>query len=208
VTDANRIVFVAFYTEGTRYQQEAARLQGSMLRANLRYDVRAVPDLGSWVANTKQTAGFILRMMDTYPDLPLVYLDADAYVWSQPSLFWSMDCDIAFHRRRGVELLNGTLYIAPTAKAREVIATYARLCNEQAEHRNEQALLDEALKVVAGVRVGELPASYCWIHDIMAKDIGNESPVIEHLQASREVNDTGAFYENRQRRLAEIAGNG
>jgi len=146
-------------------------------------------------------------MMDKHHGRPVVYLDADAYVWSRPHLFYEpMLCDIAVHYRQGKELLNGTLYLPPTPMTRAVVDRYAALVAARPDEHNEQRLLDEAIRTTPGMLVYRLPASYCWIHDLMADDLApGEEPVIEHLQASRERFPT-PHRERRRARLEEIGG--
>ena len=144
-------------------------------------------------------------MLDEFPTIPVVYLDADAVVWKKPELFDALDGDVAVHYRKGFELLNGTAYFAPTSEARRVAWKYKELIDEHPNQTNEQKMLDAAIASTPTARIVRLPAEYCWIHDIMATDIGDREPVIEHLQASRVVN-VSPLLENRLRRLAQIEG--
>lgn len=200
------MIATSFYTFGTLYEREVRRLSDSLNRVGIAHHVAAIADLGSWVANTHYTPTHLLRVMAQYPNDPLLYLDADAYVWRYPELLDSLDADIAVHYRRGRELLNGTLYIAPTDAARKCIQRYATLVEANPDSRDEQAFLAQAIAETQP-RVFRLPPSYCWIHDVMMEELANEgfAPVIEHLQASREV--TGSqLLGNRRRRLEQIGG--
>jgi hypothetical protein len=203
-------VYCCFFTAGTMYEQEARRLRASLERHGLPHDIRPVPDRGDWVKNTQLTAGFICRMLDEHPDRPIVYLDADAYVWSPPTLFDSLSggADVAVHYRRGHELLNGTTFFNNTPGARLVAEKYREFIESNGGCTNEQLMLDAAIGACAElVTVARLPASYAWIHDIMAHDLGDDvEPVIEHLQASRE-RSAGPHCDawgRRRKRLAEI----
>lgn len=200
-------IYCAFYTAGI-YEQEAQRLIGSLEQFGFEYDIRSVPDRGSWRANTHQTPGFILKMLEEHADRPVVYLDADALVWRHPVLFDELAeeqmVDLALHWRRGVELLNGTIWLAPTPAAYQTIKTYKELLARNAQNNNEQQFLAEAIREI-NPSVFNLPAAYCWIHDIMAQDLNGAEPVIEHLQASR-VATKSSLLPSREKRLAEIAG--
>lgn len=202
-----RPIYTAFYTRGTRYEQEAARLQRSLDVLGLPHDIRAVDDRGNWMANTQLTAGHVWAMLEAHPDRPVIQLDADAVVWRRPDLFEDglIDADLAVHYRRGRELLNGTVWFAPTAGARLVARRYLDLIQANAGCTNEQTMLAKAIEDLAGLAtIYRLPAEYTWIHDIMAMDLAGAEPVIEHLQASR-VATNSSLLPNRVKRLAEIA---
>lgn len=196
--------FVCFYTLGTMYEHEAARLRASLDVLGLKHDLRGVESKGSWAANAAMTATFLRDMLHEH-DEPIVYVDADAVVWELPTLFGELspaEYDIGIHYRKGEEALNGTLWLSNTTACRDLIDDYRQRVEDSPNERNEQRHLAKAI-AASKPRVYHLPASYCWIHDIMADDIEGV-PVIEHLQASR-VATNSTLLPNRQRRLEEIA---
>lgn len=201
-------IYVSFYTAGL-YEREAARLRGSLDALGLPHDIREVADKGGWLQNTRQTPDVICAAMGRHPFRPVVYLDSDAVVWEYPRLFDELAagdlCDVAVHYRKGTELLNGTVYFAPTSNALRAAWRYAELIGLCPGETSEQRLLARALdELKSEVRVLRLPASYCWIHDVMAQDMApGERAVIEHLQASRETHRSH-LTEQRRKRLAEI----
>jgi len=197
-------VVTAFYTTGTRYEAEAARLRASLDKLGLRHWIIGVEDRGSWAANVKQTPEFLLRAMRHWSGQPIVYVDADAVFWRRPDLFAELspaDHDIAAHYRAGQELLNGTLWLSNSPACERVIGTYWTLVVGNPKERNEQLFLDRAIRELKP-RVFQLPAAYCWIHDVMANDLNGDEPVVEHLQASRE--EGSSWLASRRKRLAEI----
>lgn len=199
-------IFTAFYTLGTRYEAEAERLRRSLERLGLPYDLRPIPDAGDWRANTHQTAGHILAMMDRHPDRPIVQLDADAVVMRRPELLESLDpaeWDLAAHWLNGTEFLNGTLWIAPTEAARSAVRRYADLCEQNPAFRDEQQFLRQGIDQTPGIRVHRLPASYCFIHSFNHEQLADEDVVIEHLQASREATNS-TLLPARRSRIAEL----
>lgn len=200
-------IYTAFYTIGTRYEVEADRLRRSLDRFGLKHDIRGVADRGSWVLNTQLTAQHIHDMLHAYPTRTVVQLDADAYVHRYPELLDELaedDIDIAVHYRLGRELLNGTVLFNPTPMARAVAAEYLRLIASDPRCRDEQTKLAAAIvNLSPALHVHRLPPEYCWIHDVMAADIGDRKPVIEHLQASREATNS-TLLPNRRKRIAEL----
>jgi hypothetical protein len=202
-------IFCAFYTVATRYEQEAARLRQSLLRHGLEYDIVGVPDAGSWVANTHRTAQFCCDMQAKHSGRPVVYLDADSVCWKRPDFLFGLnplETDIAFHRRRGVELLNGCVWFANNETSRALCARHAELCRLNPTFRDEQRFLWQAVEELKP-RWASIPASYCWIADIMAEDLGGDEPVFEMLQASRESSNS-TLLPNRRARLAYLASQG
>jgi hypothetical protein len=195
-----RPLYTCFYTIGSFYEREAARLRESLDALGLPHDLRGVTSQGDWFANTQQTVQHILTMMNDYPDRPIVQLDADAIVKRRPDLFEDgLDCDVAAHFRKGTELLNGTLYLAPTDGARLVMERYRDGVESHPNHANEQWWLEVAVRETADLfRFKNLPPSYAWIPDIMRDDLApGEKVVIAHMQASRERTMTDATRRRR-----------
>ncbi len=205
-----RPLYTAFYTRNTFYEQEAERLRDSLDKFGLPHDIRPVDSQGDWIANTKLTATHIVTMLKAYPDRPVVQLDADAFIHRRPDLFEDgLDCDVAVHYRQGHELLNGTVYFAPTAGAKMVAEKYLEIIQANPGCANEQTCLDAATKELSDlIKLYKLPAGYTFIADIMRNDRAEgEEIVIEHLQASRQARGTGLL-ESRNRRIAELETSG
>ncbi len=200
-------IYTAFYTRGTIYEHEAARLRASLERLNLEHDIRAIESRGDWVKNSRHTASHVCEMIEAYPRRPIVQLDADAVVHSHPALFDEPgDCDLAVHYVRGKQLANGTVWINATPAARQIIARYRELIELNPGCCDEQKMLEIAVaEAVDLARCRRLPASYCWICDIhQPGDLApGKAPVIEHLQASR-VERKASNLANRIRRIKEI----
>jgi hypothetical protein len=172
-------LYVSFFTPA--YAEEAAGLVASLDALGLPHHVRAVRDRGRWAANCGLKAAFIAAEMELNPGRPVVWLDADARVRQRPALFDAIDCDLAAHWRHGVELLSGTLYIAPTDAARDLLSRWNRRCEAAPEVWDQVNLADVVREMGDGLRVVDLPASYTRIFD----DPKMGEPVIEHMQASR-----------------------
>lgn len=183
------LIFTAFYTRGTRYEEEAARLVASLNRLGLAHDVTAIEDRGSWTANSRCTAAHVCEALARHPHTPVVQLDADAVVLRRPELFETLSCDVAAYRLANGRLANGTVYFAATEPAREVAWTYRNLIDQGHHPHDEQRCLHDAARLVqagGALKLRDLPASYCCIPDINGVELGEEPPVILHLQASRE----------------------
>ena len=178
-------LYVSAYTVGNGYEAEAAVLLKTLDAFHLPSEVVPMADRGGWQQNTQAKATFVRVMLAKHPGRPLVWLDADSRVRQYPALFDTLDCDVAFHRRRG-ELLSGTIYFAPTTGARQLLERWRAECFFFPDVW-DQKCLDTILPTVPGLRIGSLPGSYVRIFD--GDDMGAEI-VIEHMQASRRLKST------------------
>jgi len=199
------MIFTCFYTRDTFYEDEAARLRKSLHRFGLLYDFRGIPDRGSWASNAGFTAQFLCDILEEFRPHDVVYLNADSFAWQRPQLLLDLTpdaCDIAIHRCAWGQLANGTMYLSNSEKCRSLIANYRDRVVQHPDHRDEQRFLDLAIKRAKHTKISQLPASYCYIGDMMAPLAQNEI-VIEQLQASRQMkNSTRLPY--RMERLKEI----
>lgn len=148
------------------------------------HEVREIPDQGSWDLNTKFKPHLVLEHLPQHDYV--VWTDADSVVRSHPFLFDELDCDIAFHRFKGQELLSGTVYFRNTEKTIELLHLWIKL-NEENPKVWDQKNLDRAINTIRGLNIGKLPAEYCCIYDLSRQVYKNIDPVIEHFQASRKL---------------------
>lgn len=181
---------VSYFTAGTPYKKEAARLEESMLQLTIPHHVAEVPNLRDWQKNTHFKAVFIRKMMDRFPTKDLIWVDADAVFHHYPVLFDEIaeanHIDISCHHRNWKhgknELLSGTVYIRNNMAMKKVVDDWI-LLNKQNKSTWEQRNLARAIKREPLVNVCSLPIEYCCIFDDdNRKQI---DPVIEHFQASR-----------------------
>ncbi len=199
-------IFCAFYTRGTLYEAEAARLRASLDALGLPHNIEAIESLGEWAANASQTAAFCVRMIEKHNLRPVVYLDADAVVHRFPDKFYRMDgIDIAAHWVNGTIFANGTVYFGKTMIAADIARRYAALVVEHGgKHPNEQRLLEQSINEhQPGVKLERLPASYCMIEDHNGREA--DEVVIQHLQASRENARGSDAHQRRQKWIADLA---
>jgi len=179
-------LFVAFGTPD--YEWHLSELAHTLQEFRLAHEIHYVPCLKDWNLNAQHKAVVIASCLEKH-DRPIVYLDADARVKQKPVRFWGLDADFAAHWReyRHGELLSGTLYFEPTDAARKLVAGWIQT-NADCPRKWDQLNLSRCVEGFrAGLRIKELPASYCSIFD--AKDMHDKEhpPVIEHLQASRQL---------------------
>lgn len=191
--DLNNLMVVGYYTKNTPYEKESENLIKSLNKLNLNYDIQGVPNLGSWQANTRFKAKFMLEMLDKHKDHNLLYVDCDAVIHSRPVLFKDYNYDIAVRwqdfRWRKNECLSGTIYMANNQKTREVCKKWMQINKSEGDTAKtfEQWNLGNVIVDMrkSGLNDGNLPPEYTFIFDHMRTLYPNAVPVIEHFQASR-----------------------
>ena len=181
----NDVIFIAYYTVGTPYRDQALELAETLDRFDLRYELEGVPNLGTWQKNTQFKAVFCRSMIQRYPQNKLVYLDSDARLRGYPELFDNMpECDIGVHYRDGWELLASTIFFAPTQATRDLVDAWIE---ENTKRPNRQYADQKNLQdVVSRLKphIFKLPPAYALIFDKMKK---YGKPIIEQMQASRKL---------------------
>jgi hypothetical protein len=173
--------FISYYTPN--YQKQADRLRESLNGLGLPYTIEAIDNLGSWDKNTHYKPEFILKHLIGTD--AVIWTDADSVVRENPILFDSIDCDIAFHRFKGKELLSGTVYFKNTVATISLLLSWIEINKENPEIF-DQKNLDKAISYIENLKIYALPPEYVWIFDLSRDYYGGRKPVIEHFQASRE----------------------
>jgi len=172
-------IYVSFHT-GFGYAAESRELVNTLDAFGLEHDVREIPDSGEWEVNCSRKASYLLAMRAAHPGRALAWVDADARVRKTPTVFHRLDCDFAANwGKRGDELRSGTLYFGDTPGATELLEAWQHECTLNPTKLDQQTLQD----LFVGRhfwRLDFLPIEYTAIFDE-----GVETPVIEHMQASR-----------------------
>lgn len=172
---------ISYYTP--KYTSVAKNLTESLERLTMPYLVKAIDDLGSWDKNCHYKPKFILEQIQN--EDAVVWTDADSVVNAEPLLFYDLDCDIAFHRFKGKELLSGTVYFKNTEKTIKLLDKWIEI-NDFFPHQFDQKNLDLAISSIENLKIYTLPPEYVCIFDLSREYYGGMNPVIEHFQASRQ----------------------
>ncbi len=188
------LMVVGYYTVNTPYEEEAQNLIQSLNKLGLNHDISGVKTLGSWQANTRFKAGFMLDMLIKWPNHRLLYVDCDAVVHKSPDLFKNYNCDIAVRwqdfRWRQNECLSGTIYMENNERTKRICELWRDINVQEGNEssRMEQWNLDTVInqmKSDPNFTYKNLPPEYTMIFDSMRGMYPNVIPVIEHFQASR-----------------------
>lgn len=172
---------ISYYTP--KYDKVADRLRKSLERLTTPFNIQGIEDQGSWDKNCHYKPKFILEQLKN--EDAVVWTDADSVVNAEPLLFYDLDCDIAFHRFKGVELLSGTVYFKNTPETIKLLHKWIAV-NDEFPELFDQRNLDFAVSCIDSLKIYTLPPEYCCIFDLSRDYYGGMKPVIEHFQASRE----------------------
>jgi hypothetical protein len=182
-------VFVAYYAIGTLAEQEARRLLGSLERHGLGHHLEAIPDQGSWLANTGYKPRFVRECLERFADRALVYVDADTAVLQYPELFAGFGertgCDLAVHSGREADrplrVISDVIYLTNSPGCREAVEAWCVRQERHPEAWDEWNLEAVLAELGERVRVATLPAVYCQADT--ARTPG-DAPVIVHYLGS------------------------
>lgn len=196
----NNYIIASYYTVNTPYEKVMQDYllnsinNSNVIDISLLY-IKAVENLGSHQLNANYKPQFIYETMLLFSDKDIVFLDADAELLQYPTLFDTLDCDIACHildwqRWYGhslgtKELLPGTLYVRNNEKMQAFIKLWAELSKNS--YKWDGIILKELLQV-SDINFKELPLSYCYIKTLpngKEPRIKIDNPVIVHNQVSR-----------------------
>lgn len=186
-------VFTTFYTD-TRYMQHFWHLFDTAQKVGVSIEPHFVKCRGSWQKNTQYKAQFLLdkRLDSAYDGRPIVWVDVDARFREYPvllDLLESKGVDIAAHRFLDRELCSGTLFINDTPAAVSVLRAWVERCRNNPKELDQKSLervLESNHSNSPSFEFYALPPEYCFIFDLSRLHYPDSSPVIEHMQASRQ----------------------
>lgn len=189
----NPYMVVSYYTKDTGYKSEALKLAVSLERFKVPWHIEEIENRGTWQKNTLYKAQFIRRMMEKFKGKSIIFIDADAELKRNPALFEKLKCDVGYSirdyrrfpsrsRKKGKEILSGTLYIANNERTRKFVDAWIEE-NKRNSRRWEQLNLAKILQLSNGkLSIKVMDARYCCIFDWMRS---LKDPVVVHYQASR-----------------------
>ena len=185
-------LIVSYYTTGTGYEDEVKNLIDSCKKLDLQTDIVPIESKGSWDQNCCYKPEFLLEKLEQH-QRPVVWVDADAIFLKDPSLFKSLECDIALRTYDDLplehpsKLITGTLYLAPNDKVRSLLIEWSTECQKMLQEGEQEVWDQIALKRILlkrqDIELFPLPDSYCAIYDKTLTPEGEA--VILHYQASR-----------------------
>jgi hypothetical protein len=210
--DNSRGLIVAFFTRNNHYAQEARRLEASIKRYNLPLSLVGISNDENWLANTRYKTQFMIEARKQHRG-PLLHVDADAVFHGDPWPYLNgLDCDVAFSVFPDGIARSSTVYLRDTPGALRLLEEWQRKLEQNPGFSNQPPLVDivrdQRTTADPPYLVQVLPPSLCCIFDrqpLVSEYSAKVSPIIEHLQASREVNKKGtSALKRRHARVDEV----
>jgi hypothetical protein len=180
--------FINYYTP--KYTEAAMLLQEDAVTFNLDLISDPLEDFRDWQQATRFKAAFIGGYIRNLND-DVCWIDADARIRKNPTLLTelsSANYDIAAVYFKDTELLSGTLWVANTPAANEVVQEWIKYNIDGTKSKPiEQRNLQFAIERNKDCRVLRLPPEYAFIFDLSKSYYPGLEPVIEHMQLSRKI---------------------
>lgn len=172
-----------FYTDN--YALEAEHLRASLEATGTPYFTQRYGSRGYWEANTRIKPEFLLQCLERFPGRNIVYLDADCVVRAPMTLFDDYPADVGVYKAPADgdlshPYLTGTLFLRNTPGVHAFVRSWIE-AQDGMLLGVDQDSFTLAVERNPGLNLGALPASYVKIYDR-----GDEVPVVEHFQASRQ----------------------
>lgn len=182
------MIIIGYYTTDSVYQDSYELLEKSLVRVGHRFDYKAIPP-SDWKSVTDLKPRVVLEKLQQYQE-PVLYLDADAFVHENlDKYFEDKRCDIAVNflkKKSGEEeLLSGTVYFDYNDKVLQLVQLWIKTGLDNPELNDQQSLQKAVSEYEGELSVFRLSSAFTYIFDWQYPDV--ETPIIEHMQASREI---------------------
>ena len=169
--------------------QHAELLKKSLDCLKLKYDIQEIP-ANDWNDAIDYKSKFLVEMLVKYHE-KILYVGIDTFFHSDPTMYMNdIEDDIAlrFKKEGNKEvLLSGTIFLNNNSNVRKLLKEWVNR-NEDSHQKWDQKVLQEILddELNCGLAtIHRLPPQFTYIFG--ESGFPNITPVIEHLQASREL---------------------
>ncbi len=200
------MVTIGYYTTDPLYLSCYQLLEKSFKKQGLFYDYKAI-EPSCWQSAISLKPQIILTMLEKYKE-PVLYIDADAFIHENyTDFFENLSCDLSVYylRKKGDrdELLSGTLYFNYSNKTIELVRCWIEEVKNNPTLNDQECLARVLILRDLNLHVAPLPLAYIYIFD---REYDGEQvvPIIEHLQASREVKLTRQLMGFKYRLLSKL----
>jgi len=192
------MLVVTFYTKNTPYEDEAKKLEKSLVKFQLPYKFYPVESKGDHVKNVQMKPIIILQALREHED-NIVWMDSDNIVLDYPSKLYDLDAGRLLHDFASVivwgrpsrsPMINNwkfaanVMFFRNTPKIHGVVHEWADGCRN-GEWSDHYYLMKTLLKHKDNVDVYYLPMEY--LREVPFMSFGSSSHVILHNTVSRNV---------------------
>ena len=213
---------ICFYTPNTGYEKEVEGLIASCKKFDLSYSIDPIPNFGTWEKNCCFKPKYILKKL-TDLKRPVLWLDADAIIAKKPTLFETLDADIALRiveelpNDHQSKMISGTIFVNHTPAAFEILKDWDQETEtlfKQDPHLWDQVSLRNVL-LQSPAKVYPLDHRYYQVFNKIEDEETLQKAIIVHFQASRTLKktlnhevvpfwDEGAFIAEKKALLLDI----
>lgn len=187
------MIIVAFHTNDPLYNAHIELLKRSAEQLGLNLDITQI-EPKNWLTATAFKAQFLLDMRKKHSG-SLLYVDADAFIHANPTTELSaLSADIGVHylehqQTKQKELMSGTILLNDTQATHELLSDWVKAMAKSPDVWDQKVLQDLVANKQSNqqLKVAELSAAYTYIFDTSKTAYPELMPVIEHLQAAREI---------------------
>ena len=188
---------ISYYTENTPYEEEIKGLISSCEKHGLEYSIDPIPNFGTWEKNCCFKPKYILKKLIDL-QRPVLWIDADAIIYQKPTLFETLDADVAVRIVEEVpndhpsKMISGTLFFNHTPAAIQTLQEW----DEETEKllQNDPGLWDQvSLRNVllhTSATVCPLDGRYYQVYNRIEDEETLKNSLIIHFQASRTLKKT------------------
>ena len=188
---------VCFYTPNTGYEKEVEGLIASCKKFDLPYSIDPIPNFGTWEKNCCFKIKYILKKLIDLKR-PILWLDADALIVQKPTLFETLDADIALRivnelpNDHQSKMISGTVFVNNTPEALQVLQEWdleTETLFKQDPHLWDQVSLRNVL-LRSTAKVCPLDSRYYQVYNKIEDEKTLQEAIIIHFQASRTLKKT------------------
>lgn len=182
----NKFTIISFYTP--KYKIEAAYLKRSLTKLNIPFLMKPVKNK-TWQNACAYKSKFIKKQLKKLKS-PVIWLDADAYVYKYPALFDYLNCDFSarFIKDKSFfneeKILSSTLFFNYTNKSMLLLDSWIEKCINNPKIFDQDHLTEAFYEHQNSLTCQHMPKEYSLIiNEITSTPI--DQIVILQTQASR-----------------------
>lgn len=172
-------------------------LIASCKKFDLPYSIDPIPNFGTWEKNCCFKPKYILKKLIDLKR-PILWLDADALIVQKPTLFETLDADIALRivnelpNDHQSKMISGTIFVNNTPGALQVLQEWdleTETLFKQDPHLWDQVSLRNVL-LRSTAKVCPLDSRYYQVYNKIEDEKTLKEAIIIHFQASRTLKKT------------------
>jgi hypothetical protein len=179
---------ISFYTPNWKYAEAAEQLRQDCQRLSIPCVIEELPDLGDWVANTRQKTQFVYQQLLRL-ESPVLWVDADCRIYHKPII--DVNYDIGMVRKSGKSertFFASSLFFNYTPASLAFVKRWAEYQGEGSDHYALEMVWREGLNA----SLIELPSEYCDLsyssRTVIGVGLSQDPKKLAYLEQKRKTN--------------------